>query len=90
MPRIQVCFEQESWASQEDNKFVTDPGVTSEGVEVSVDSPDTTKGLDRAVKLDVKFGGTELKATFTDIESGNVATASIELVSRSVLHSRFH
>ena len=74
---------------EEDAKFITDSGVTSEGVEVLLDIPDTTKRSNRVVKLDVKFGGTELKATFTDTESGNVATASMELVSRSVLHSRF-
>ena len=87
--RTKISFHFYS-TEQKDAKFVTDSGVTSEGVVVSLDSPDTTKGRDRVVKFDVKFGGTELKATFTDIESGNVATASIDLVSRSVLHSRFH
>lgn len=75
---------------ERDADFVTDPGVTSEGVEVQLASPDTTKGINRQILLDVKFGGTELKASFTDVESGNVSTASLELVSRPVLHSRFH
>ena len=69
-------------------KFTTDPEVVSEGVIVRLPSPDTTKGINRNILLEVKFGGTELKATFTDIESGNIRTASIELVSRSVFHSR--
>ncbi|KAL9965717.1 hypothetical protein ACROYT_G029559 [Oculina patagonica] len=75
---------------QEDAQFFTDPGVVSENVEILIPSPDTTKGLDRELRLDVKFGGTELKVTVTDVESGNVRAASIELVARPVLHSRFH
>lgn len=85
-----VCFHFYSVNHERDTDFVTDPGVTSEGVEVQLPSPDTTKGINRQILLDVKFGGTELKATFTDVESGNVSTASLELVSRPVLHSRFH
>ena len=75
---------------QEDAKFITDPGVVSENVEILIPTPDTTKGCDRVFRLDVKFGGTELKVTVTDVESGNVRAASIELVANPVLHSRFH
>jgi len=75
---------------QEDAKFTTDPGVESENVEIVISSPDTTKGLDRPLRLDVKFGGTELKVQVTDVVSGNAETASIELAAREVLHSRFH
>lgn len=74
---------------QEDAEFITDFGVVSENVQISIPSPDTTKGLNRELRLDVKFGGTELKVQVTDVESGNVKTASIELVARKVLHSRF-
>ena len=74
---------------QEDAEFTTDPGVVSENVRILISSPDTTKGLDRKLRLKVKFGGTELKVQVTDVESGNVETASIELVARKVLHSRF-
>lgn len=75
---------------QEDAQFVTDPGVVSENVDIMIPTPDTTKGCDRVLRLDVKFGGTELKVTVTDVESGNVRAASIELVAKRVLHSRFH
>ena len=75
--------------SQMNAKFVTDQGVESENVEILLASPDTTKGCDRRLRLDVMFGGTELKVQVTDVESGNVGTASIELVSNPVLHSRF-
>ena len=74
---------------KEDVEFTTDPGVVSENVRILISSPDTTKGLDRELRLEVKFGGTELKVQVTDVESGNVETASIELVARKVLHSRF-
>ena len=74
---------------QENAEFITDFGVVNENVEILIPTPDTTKGLDRELRLDVKFGGTELKVQVTDVESGNVKTASIELVARKVLHSRF-
>lgn len=75
---------------REDAEFTTDPGVVPENVEILIPTPDTTKGLNRQLRLDVKFGGTELKVRVTDVESGNVRTASIELVAKPVLHSRFH
>ena len=42
-----------------------------------VQSPDTTKGLDRSIRLEIKFGFTEIQATATDIESKK--TKSIKL-----------
>jgi len=84
-----ISFEFYS-TDQEDAEFITDPGVVSENVEIFIPTPDTTKGCDRELRLDVKFGGTELKVTVTDVESGNVRAASIELVAEPVLHSRFH
>ena len=75
---------------EEEAHFLTDPGVISENVKILVDSPDTTKGCDRELRLDVMFGGTELKVKVTDVESGNVSAASIQLVARAVLPSRFH
>ena len=87
--QTEVYFEFYS-TSREDAQFITDPGVESENVEICIESPDTTKGCDRKLRLDVLFGGTELKVEVTDVESGNVRTASIRLVSKAVLHSRFH
>lgn len=75
---------------QEDAQYCTDPGVESENVEILISSPDTRKGCKRELRLDVKFGGTELKVKVTDVESGNVRAASIELVAEPVLHSRFY
>ena len=76
--------------NQEKAEFVTDPGVESENVEVEVATPDTTKGCDRVIRMDVMFGGTELKVDVTDVESGNVSKASVRLVSKPGFHSRFH
>jgi len=84
-----VFILKKSVTDQEDAEFITDLGVVSENVKILIPSPDTTKGLNRKLRLDVKFGGTELKVQVTDVESGNVKTASIELVARKVLHSRF-
>lgn len=75
---------------EEDAQFTTDPEVVRENVAIVVASPDTTKGCHRELRLDVMFGGTELKVQVTDVESGNAGTASIELVSTPVFHSRFH
>ena len=75
---------------QEDAQFVTDPGVVDENVKILIPSPDTTKGCNRKLRLDVKFGGTEIRVQVTDVESGNVRMASLQLVAKSALHSRFH
>ena len=77
-------------AQTKTNYVTTDPEVVSENVAIVVASPDTTKGCDRELRLDVMFVGTELKVQVTDVESGNGGTASIELVSSPVFHSRFH
>ena len=76
--------------NQEKAEFLTDPGVESENVEIVVSSPDTAKGCDRELRLDVMFGGPELKVKVTDVESGNVEKASVRLVSKPGFHSRFH
>lgn len=76
--------------NQEKAEFITDPGVESENVEIVIASPDTTKGCDRELRLDVMFGGPELKVEVTDVESGNVGKASVRLVSKPGFHSRFH
>ncbi|KAL1268865.1 hypothetical protein QQF64_034228 [Cirrhinus molitorella] len=49
-------------------RFVDEPGVEEVG-SFSVDMPNTDRGLDRVVKLEIKFGSTEMQATATDLES---------------------
>ena len=79
------------YSSEEDDpQFVTDPGVESENVEILIPSPNTAKGCDRELRLEVKFGGTETNVQVIDVESGNVKMACLRLVSTSLFHSRFH
>ena len=79
------------YSSEEDDpQFVTDPGVESENVQISIASPNTAKGCDRELRLEVKFGGTETKVQVIDVESGNVKMVCLQLVSMSVFHSRFY
>lgn len=79
------------YSSEEDDpQFVTDPGVESENVQISIASPNTAKGCDRELRLEVKFGGTETKVQVIDVESGNFKMVCLQLVSMSVFHSRFY
>ena len=75
---------------EDDADFISDPGVVSENVKISISSPNTAKGCDRTLRLEVKFGGTETNVQVVDVESDNVKMACLQFVSTSVLHSRFH
>ena len=75
---------------EDDADFISDPGVVSENVEISISSPNSAKGCDRTLRLEVKFGGTETNVQVVDVESDNVKMACLQFVSTSVLHSRFH
>ena len=75
---------------KDDADFISDPGVVSENVEILIPSPNTAKGCDRKLRLEVKFGGTETNVQVVDVESGNVKMACLQLVSTSVFHSRFY
>ncbi|XP_022777848.1 heat shock 70 kDa protein 12A-like [Stylophora pistillata] len=84
-------FSFEFYSTDEDDAdFISDPGVVSENVEILISSPNTAKGCDRELRLEVRFGGTETKVQVLDVESGNVKTACLQLVSSSVFHSRFY
>ncbi|KAJ7353764.1 hypothetical protein OS493_032635 [Desmophyllum pertusum] len=58
-------------------KFITDEGVTKIG-SVKVQSPDTSKGLDRKIEVSMHFGGTEIVATAVDISSGSTAQTTLD------------
>lgn len=64
-------------------EYTTDPGVGSILGEMTVDSPDTTKGIDRSIKLILHFGGTEIKATAVDDTSGNTAVVYLDFLCKS-------
>jgi len=65
-------------------QFVTDPGVFAENVGFQITTPDTTKGLRRNIELSVYFGGTEIKVTATDVNSGTFAKAALRLVTKNL------
>ena len=58
-------------------KFITDEGVTKIG-SVTVNSPDTSKGLSRNIEVTMHFGGTEIVATAIDISSGSTAQTTLD------------
>lgn len=64
-------------------EYTTDPGVGSILGQMTVDSPDTTKGTDRPIKLILHFGGTEIKATAVDDTSGNTAVVYLDFLCKS-------
>ena len=61
---------------------VTDDGVKRlPGRTLTVASPDTSKGTDRKVELNLYFGGTEIKVTAVDLETHNAETAFIDFLA---------
>jgi len=78
----QICFP--FFTSTDPNvKYTTDSSVGPSIGEVTVDSPDTSKGKNREVELCVFFGGTEIKATAIDKTSGNAATVYLDFLTKS-------
>ena len=67
----QVSFE--FFTSTNPNvKYVTEPSVRAlTTTPLVVDSPHTSKGINRDIELCLNFGGTEIKATAHDKSSGN-------------------
>lgn len=70
--------------NNKNTQFVTDPGVFAENVGFQITTPDTTKGLRRNIELSVYFGGTEIKVTATDVNSGTFAKAALRLVTKNL------
>ena len=75
---------------EDEADFISDPGVVSENVEILIPSPNTAKGCDRELRVEVKFGGTETNVQVIDVESGNIKMVCLQLVSTSLIHSRFY
>lgn len=49
---------------------------------LSVGMPNTNKDMSREVRLEVQFGSTEIKATATDIESGETTSVQFDFMSK--------
>ena len=66
-------------SSNPDVYYTTDAGVRKLPGRISVKTPDTTKGTERQIKLEVYFN-TEIKVIAIDVETGNEATTSIDFL----------
>uniref|UniRef100_A0A4W6BRX3 Heat shock protein family A (Hsp70) member 12A.2 n=1 Tax=Lates calcarifer TaxID=8187 RepID=A0A4W6BRX3_LATCA len=62
--------------------YVDDWGVEEIGL-VTVEMPNTTRGMDRQVKLEIKFGFTEMTATATDMETRSTASVKLNFMTKS-------
>ena len=60
-------------------EYVTDKKFVRVG-DLMVKMPDYTGGLDREVKVQFQFGGTEMVVTAKDITSGEVATTKVNML----------
>ncbi|CAL1581358.1 unnamed protein product [Knipowitschia caucasica] len=62
--------------------YVDEWGVEGPVACCTVAMPDTSKGMDRRVKLEVFFGSTEIRAKATDRESNCTASVKIDFISK--------
>ncbi|XP_060064403.1 heat shock 70 kDa protein 12A-like [Ylistrum balloti] len=60
-------------------KYVTDAGCTKIG-HLTITMPDTSKGLDRSVMVQMTFGNTELEVDATDKYTGEKVTAAFDFL----------
>ncbi|KAL6459491.1 hypothetical protein MHYP_G00329630 [Metynnis hypsauchen] len=64
-------------------EFVDEEGMKKIG-SFLVSMPDVRRGFNRSVRLEVKFGFTEMKATATDIESGETSSVKLDFMSQEL------
>ncbi|KAL6459442.1 hypothetical protein MHYP_G00329140 [Metynnis hypsauchen] len=61
-------------------EFVDEPGMNIIG-SIIVSMPDISRGHNRSVRLEVKFGFTEMTATATDIDSGETSSVKLDFIT---------
>ncbi|XP_003198604.1 heat shock 70 kDa protein 12A [Danio rerio] len=61
-------------------QFIDEPGVEPVGF-FEVGMPKTDGGLSREIKLEIKFGSTEMKATATDVDSGETTSVKHDFIN---------
>lgn len=66
-------------STERDPMYTTDPGCTKIGV-MTIDIPDTSKGMDRGAHLQLTFSHTELEIEATDINSGEQFHAAFDFL----------
>ncbi|XP_043084946.1 heat shock 70 kDa protein 12A-like [Puntigrus tetrazona] len=64
-------------------KFVDEWGVEEIG-SLSVNMPIADKDAKRQVRLEIKFGSTEMQATATDLESGETRTTELDFMGEQI------
>ena len=66
-----ISMKLKIYLSTESNPtYITDPGCKLIGA-ITIDMPDTTKGRDRAVNVQMTFSNTEFEVHVTDVDTGN-------------------
>uniref|UniRef100_UPI003AB09E7B heat shock 70 kDa protein 12A-like n=1 Tax=Centroberyx gerrardi TaxID=166262 RepID=UPI003AB09E7B len=65
---------------RKDPKYVDEWGIDPVG-SFDVSMPDTKRGMDRRIKLEIKFGSTEIQAIATDIDSNSTGSIKIDFMS---------
>ncbi|XP_043084959.1 heat shock 70 kDa protein 12A-like [Puntigrus tetrazona] len=68
-------------SEKQEVKFTDEPMVEEIG-SLLVNMPNTDKGKQRKVRLEIKFGSTEMQATATDLESGETRTTKLDFMSK--------
>uniref|UniRef100_A0A4W6D9U8 Heat shock protein family A (Hsp70) member 12A.2 n=1 Tax=Lates calcarifer TaxID=8187 RepID=A0A4W6D9U8_LATCA len=63
-------FYVDEWGMEEFGSFI-------------IDMPDTKRGMDRQVNLEIKFGFTEMTATATDMDSMSTASVKLDFMTKS-------
>ncbi|XP_071376346.1 heat shock 70 kDa protein 12A-like [Centroberyx affinis] len=67
---------------RKDPKYVDEWGMDPVG-SFEVSMPDTKRGMAREIKLEIKFGSTEIQATATDVDSNSTGSIKIDFMSKA-------
>ncbi|CAI5660303.1 unnamed protein product [Oreochromis niloticus] len=62
--------------------YVDEWGVENIG-SIILESPDTARGMNREIKLEIKFGATEMTATAIDVDSGSTVNTELDFMAKS-------
>ncbi|XP_026017348.1 heat shock 70 kDa protein 12A-like isoform X2 [Astatotilapia calliptera] len=63
--------------------YVDEWGVEKIG-SIILESPDTARGMNREIKLQIKFGATEMTATAIDVDSGSTVKIDLDFMAKSI------
>uniref|UniRef100_A0A3B4H3Y4 Heat shock 70 kDa protein 12A-like n=1 Tax=Pundamilia nyererei TaxID=303518 RepID=A0A3B4H3Y4_9CICH len=63
--------------------YVDEWGVEKIG-SIILESPDTARGMNREIKLQIKFGATEMTTTAIDVDSGSTVKIDLDFMAKSI------